>query len=152
MRKLLNEWNRFLGESKRKDWDSAHVCIIKGKKTLLVQRSHDDHWMPGKWSFAGGEVDKGETLEQGLKREIKEETGLDVELEDLAYLPEISYKKKHAFYACKKTSGSVKINANGVHEHEEAKWVEPREISKMETVPDVKDVVDEAFKILGVKK
>lgn len=152
MRKLLNEWKGFLGEAKRKDWDSAHVCIIKGKKTLLVQRAHDDVWMPGKWSFAGGETDKGETLEQGLKREIKEETGLDVELEDLAYLPEISYKKKHAFFACKKVSGKTEINANGVHEHEAARWVERSEISKMDTVPDVADVVDEAFKMLGVKK
>lgn len=152
MKNLLNEWKGFLGEAKRTDWDSAHACIIKGKKILLVQRAFDDHWMPGKWSFAGGMIDDGETLEQALVREIQEETGLKVEMENLFYLPSISYKMKHAFYACKKSSGKVEINSNGVHEHEAAKWVTLREISDLDTVPDVRKVAEEAFKILGVKK
>jgi 8-oxo-dGTP diphosphatase len=150
MRKLIKNWEKFLGEAKRKDWDSAHAVLIKGKKTLLVQRANNDTWMPGKWGFAGGQIDKNETLEEGLKREIQEETGYSVELEDLAYLPEISYKKKHAFYACKRCVGKLEINANGVHEHEDAKWVDKSEIKNIDTVPDVKDVVIEAFKILGV--
>lgn len=149
---FLKEWKVFLGEAKRKDWDSAHVAIVRGDKILLVQRAFDDHWMPGKWSFPGGEADKGETLEQGLKREIQEETGLEVELEDLSYLPEISYKMKHAFYACKKASGKTEINANGVHEHEAAKWVKKSQVFRMDTVPDVKEVADEAFKLFGIKK
>lgn len=144
---MITEWRVFLGESSRKDWDSSHAVIFKGNKALLVQRSHEDEWMPGKWSFPGGELDKGESLEEGLKREIHEETGLTVELEDLHYLPEISYKKKHAFYVCKKCSGDVKINANGVHEHEDYKWVTKGEVSSMDTVPDVIDVINEAFKL-----
>jgi len=145
----LNEWKAFLGEAKRKEWDSAHVILIKGKKVLLVQRSIDDSWMPEKWATPGGELDKGETLEQGLKREIKEETGLEVELEDLFYLPAISYKMKHAFYACNKSAGKLEINANGVHEHEAAKWVTQSEITNMDTVPDMLEVVKEAFKVVG---
>ncbi|HUW48149.1 MAG TPA: NUDIX domain-containing protein [Patescibacteria group bacterium] len=146
MSSMINEWKAFLGEAKRTDWDSSHAVIVKEKKVLLMQRSHDDHWMPGKWGFPGGKVDKGETLEQSLKREIKEEAGLQVELEDLFYLPEISYKIKHAFFVCKKCSGSVTINANGVHEHEDHKWVTESEISSIDTVPDVIDVVKEALK------
>jgi len=139
-----------LGEAKREEWDSAHVAIIKGKKVLLVQRAEDDHWMPGKWAFPGGELDKGEALEQGLQREIKEEVGLDVELEDLFYLPAISYKLKHAFFACKKSAGKTEINANGIKEHEASKWATKNEVSSMDTVTDVKEVIKEAFKILGV--
>lgn len=146
MLSMVNEWKAFLGEAKRTDWDSSHAVIVKGKKVLLVQRSHEDHWMAGKWAFPGGELDKGETLEQGLKREIEEETGLKVKLEDIAYLPEISYKKKHAFFVCKKFTGSVTINADGVHEHEDHKWATESEISSMDTVPDVLGVVKEALK------
>ena len=148
---LLEEWKAFLGEAKREEWDSAHVVILKENKVLLVQRSNNDQWMAGKWAFPGGQLDAGETLEVALKREVKEEVGLDIDLSDLSYLPSISYKIKHAFFACNKSSGKAEINANGVHEHEEYKWVTKSEINNMDTVPDLKEVVNEAFKILGVK-
>lgn len=148
MKLFLREWKVFLGEAKRNDWDSAHVVLIKGDKVLLVQRAEGDHWMPGKWATPGGEIDKGETLESALKREIQEEVGLTVELEDLFYLPETSYKLKHAFFVCKKSSGKYELNANGVHEHDDGRWVTKQEISKLDTVPDVKTIVDEAFKLV----
>lgn len=143
------KWYEFLGEAKRSKWDSAHVVLIRGNKVLLVQRANDDHWMPGKWCLPGGQLDDGETLEQGLKRETLEETGYSIELEDLFYLPSISYKKEHALYACDKISGKLEINHNGVVEHEDAKWISKKEIHSMDTVPGLLDTVKEAFKILG---
>lgn len=146
---LFEVWKRYLGESKKENWNSAHAVLIDGSKILLVQRAHNDHWKPGKWAFPGGLKDDGESLEETLKREIKEEVDLDVELENLHYLPEISFKTKHAFYVCDKCSGTVKINANGVHEHEDYKWVEEKDISKLDTAPDVLQVVREALKLRG---
>ena len=66
--------------------------IVKGiildrehKRILLVQRSSDDPTGAGTWENAGGNVETGESLEEALKREIREETGLDVKILRTAY-------------------------------------------------------------------
>src|SRR2546427_6340645 len=54
------------------------AVIFDGDRVLLVKRAHDP--LKGEWSLPGGAVDRGETLEQAVAREIKEETGLEVEV------------------------------------------------------------------------
>ena len=54
-------------------------AIIKsggGSRFLAIKRKEGIH--AGKWAFPGGVVEKGETAEDALKREVKEETGLDI--------------------------------------------------------------------------
>src|SRR3989338_5300982 len=54
-------------------------AIIKsrdGSRFLAIKRKEGIH--AGKWAFPGGVVEKGETAEDALKREVKEETGLDM--------------------------------------------------------------------------
>jgi ADP-ribose pyrophosphatase YjhB (NUDIX family) len=55
--------------------------ITKGDRILVVKREND----PGKglWSIPGGLLEVGETIQEGVKREIREETGLDVEVVEL---------------------------------------------------------------------
>ncbi len=55
------------------------AAIEKDGKFLLVKRSEKEANYPGKWIFPGGKVEKGEDALQGLLREIKEETGLEVQ-------------------------------------------------------------------------
>jgi ADP-ribose pyrophosphatase YjhB (NUDIX family) len=45
-------------------------------RLLLIQRGHDPH--RGSWTLPGGRVEGGETPEQAIVREVREETGLDV--------------------------------------------------------------------------
>jgi len=52
--------------------------ILDGDRVLLVKRGHEP--LKGEWSLPGGAVEIGETLEKALVREIREETGLDVDV------------------------------------------------------------------------
>jgi len=53
------------------------AVIIQNKQVLLVQRGHAP--MQGEWSLPGGALEVGETLEEGVRREVLEETGLSIQ-------------------------------------------------------------------------
>lgn len=54
------------------------AILLDGDRVLLVQRGNAP--MQGEWSLPGGALEVGETLEEGVKREVLEETGLTVEV------------------------------------------------------------------------
>lgn len=51
--------------------------LVEDNKILLVKQKVSDK---RNWSLPGGKLEQGETVEQGIIREMKEETGLDVEI------------------------------------------------------------------------
>jgi len=53
------------------------ALIFEAGNLLLVERGKEP--LKGYWSLPGGIVEVGETLEDGIRREVREETGLDVE-------------------------------------------------------------------------
>ena len=55
--------------------------IIQGGSVLLIRRGSEP--LKGQWSIPGGTLELGETLEQGVRRELREETSLDVRVLDL---------------------------------------------------------------------
>lgn len=103
-------------------------CVIEDDgKILLVKRSAHDANNPGLWEVPGGKLDNGQNLLDALKREVAEETGLDVEpTSPLAYT--VSFLITDGKYAgmpyvalfslAKIVSGSVKIS----DEHEDFVW------------------------------
>lgn len=54
-------------------------CIFNEKREVLLQRRGDNN----KWGFPGGAIELGETPQMAAIREVKEETGLDVEVNNL---------------------------------------------------------------------
>ena len=52
--------------------------VVQDGKALIVKRAHEPR--KGEWSLPGGRVELGESLEDAARREIKEETGLDVDV------------------------------------------------------------------------
>ena len=56
--------------------------MVKDGKLLLIKRAAEPS--KGKWSVPGGSVEWGEPLVEALKREVREETGLEIEVEKLA--------------------------------------------------------------------
>jgi 8-oxo-dGTP diphosphatase len=99
--------------------------VVKNKKILLVKERGKN------WETPGGVVEKGETLEGALRREIKEETGYDVDLKNFFF---VSYKKfsvkfynLHIFY---KASLKSKIS-EPEKEIEEIKWFDAKELEEL---------------------
>ncbi len=67
------------------------ICRHDGK-FLITQRALDKHWAPGWWEVSGGGVMAGEDSADAVKREVLEETGLDVSNAEGGYL--FSYQRE----------------------------------------------------------
>jgi len=104
------------------------ALIFNPEGELLLLKSHK--WKH-KYVVPGGHVELGETLEEALVREIKEETGLDVHDIELVLFQEFIYddafwKKRHFIffdYACKSDTKEVRLNS----EAQEYVWIAPED-------------------------
>lgn len=91
--------------------------LIEDHKILLVQQKLSDK---RNWSLPGGKLERGETLEQGLIREMKEETGLDVEIIRMLYLCDVAAsanKILHITFLLKRVGGKIELPTNEFDEN-----------------------------------
>jgi len=103
------------------------ALIINPKGEILLVKSPKWHT---EYSIPGGHIELGETIEQTVKREVKEEVGLDVELKEILFVqeaiyPKEYYKKKHFIFlecVCSTKSSRVKIDNR---ETKDFFWVKP---------------------------
>ncbi|MBU2037088.1 NUDIX domain-containing protein [Patescibacteria group bacterium] len=91
----------------------ARAVIIKDKKILLIKRTKNDSFY---WVISGGAVEESETNEKALKRECKEELGVDIQIKELllevkSQKPETKSQKEY-FYLCD-IVGGVLGSGNG---------------------------------------
>jgi len=126
---------------------AAYAVIIDGGKILLMKAR-----MTGKYWFPGGSVEVGEKLEDALRREVREEAGIEIKVEKFLTFREVffyhdqrdeAYQNFSFFYICKaKTAGLIaddKVDDDAV---EKPRWVEIKSIKKDELQPGVKEILD----------
>ena len=96
---------------------------------LLVKRNESDDLYPGAWEFPGGHLEEGETLRDGLKRELEEEIGLIDEFDPIVthYSDEVKEKNGELVHDLEIdfiiNVDSSKVNVKLSDEHCDYKWV-----------------------------
>ena len=102
----------------------------KNGEFLMLKKADDYDFTAGKWEQPGGKIEEGENRFQALKREIKEETGLEIESsEDLVRI-ELEDENHINCYVLHSSDFSGEIELSD--EHEEYTWVRPENFSKLE--------------------
>ena len=94
----------------------------------------------GMWEFPGGKIEPGESREVALRREIQEELGIDIIIENLLCTTEYDYPSFHLTmhcYLCSIASGEIELR-----EHKSALWLTAETLDSVEWLPADKEVVD----------
>ena len=107
------------------------AVVVDEGRVLLVRRGREP--LKGEWSLPGGMLELGEGLTAGVVREVREETGLDVEPVELVELLDRIYREGErvryhyviADYLCRVTGGTLKAASDA----EAVRWVERAEWS-----------------------
>ena len=113
----------------------AACALIDADGRVLIAQRPQGKSMAGLWEFPGGKVESGEMPEETLIRELKEELGIDVKQECLAPLTFASHRYPDfhllmPLYLCRKWEGRP-----WPREHQELKWVHPRQLSNYPMPP-----------------
>lgn len=115
------------------------------QQILVIQRSKDDRW-PLHWELPRGKCDKppGEKIEHCLKREVKEETGLEVDIikfiDKFEYLADRGTRKSISYnFLCKMTTPAQRVQLS--NEHDDYKWISSVGEVELMVVPDQKKTI-----------
>ena len=112
----------------------VHLIIFnKLKEILITKRSETKKVLPGKWEINGGAVDAGETPKEGIKREIKEELGLEIDKEKTILFKTVIDEERHTIEEIYLYKEYIDINSLSFLDNEvsDAKYVSIDEFMKM---------------------
>ena len=119
-------------------------AVIKNSKgeILLGKRKENMWYYPGMWGLPGGLVEFGETIEQGIKRELKEELGVDSEVVKYGK-PFMQLPVKECPMQSINTPAFCKIRGTPKPRDEtsEIGWFSPKEIRKMKLAYSHKEIL-----------
>lgn len=91
--------------------DVAAALLFRDGRVLLTQRRPDDH-LGGLWEFPGGKREPGESLRDCLRRELREELGIEVEVREVVERATHSYPDRAVnieFFRCRLLAGEPQL-------------------------------------------
>ena len=120
------------------------AVIEQDGKIFATQRGYGDYkdW----WEFPGGKMEPGESPEEALVREIREELDTEISVGKLITSVEYDYPKFHMLmdcFMCNIVSGDLKLL-----EHEAARWLSADELWDVKWLPSDIRVIEEIEKII----
>ena len=121
------------------------AVIRKDDKIFTTQRGYGE-WKDW-WEFPGGKMEPGETQEEALKREIREELSTDISVDEFLCTVEYDYPKFHLVmhcYMCSLLTDSLHLN-----EHEAAKWLGREELPSVKWLPADVEIIERLLLKLG---
>jgi len=107
------------------------AIIKKDDKIFATQRGYGE--FKGFWEFPGGKMEAGESPQEALIREIKEELNIDILVGELVDTVEYDYPEFHLTmhcYICTFQSGELVLN-----EHEDSKWLTKKTLNTVNWLP-----------------
>ncbi len=114
------------------------AVIRKDNKIFATQRGYGE--FKDGWEFPGGKIEEGETPEQALTREIKEELDTEIQVGELIGTIEYDYPKFHLSmdcFWCEIMQGGLELK-----EHEAARWLSKEELYSVDWLPADVGVVE----------
>ena len=107
------------------------AIIRAGDKIFATQRGYGD-WKDY-WEYPGGKVEPGETPEQALVREIREELDADIRIDKFLCTVDWDYPTFHLTMHC--YMASLLSESLHLNEHEAARWLGPSDLSSVNWLP-----------------
>ena len=109
------------------------AILEKNGKILIAKRRSDDNLFGGLWEFPGGKIERGETPEECMARELNEELNIEVEVGELITSNKHRYPNgifELLAYRVQHICGNFVLN-----DHDEIKWITIDELSNFEFPP-----------------
>ena len=107
--------------------------MVHENALLMVKRAHD----PGKglWSLPGGRVEQGESLADAVRREVAEETGIEVDVGELAGIFELPDTEPHYVILDFHARVANQVGLSPGSDAREVRWVPLDEVATLECTP-----------------
>ena len=110
------------------------AVIERGGKVLIARRKEGDRF-EGRWEFPGGKIEAGESSEECLRRELREELGVEIEAPE--FLCSVSFETSELSIELMAFRTSLPVGEVRSHDHDEVCWVEPEHLGDFDlTEPD----------------
>ena len=120
------------------------AIIVENGRVFATQRGYGD--FKDGWEFPGGKIEAGESPEQALVREIREELDTEIRVERLLRTVEWDYPTFHLSmdcFICKIESGDLHLR-----EHEAARWLDLEHLDDVDWLPADLQLIPEIAKCL----
>ena len=121
------------------------AVIKRNNKIFVTQRGYGE--FKDGWEFPGGKVEKGETKEEALIREIKDELDTVIKVDSYLDTIEYDYPDFHLSmdcFICSVVEGNLVLK-----EHEDSKWIKKEEIDTLNWLPADLVIIDKVKEMMG---
>ncbi len=123
--------------------DVVAAIIENNDGDILIAKRNSKKSQGGLWEFPGGKIEKNESADDAIKREIKEELNIDIEINKWLIEKRHEYPEKTInliLCSAKWIGGELDLS-----EHEDSKWIKKEDIFNFQFADADKEIINEIF-------